>query len=312
MDTFSFGIMMIHVLSGCWPFPGEAVRTNPKNPNELIAVSEFDRRETTVRLISDTHPLIPLIKRCLSNSLSLRPTAFEIYEQVSVVAKDNPPSFANRTIMLEIIRNFRKESERNRIKIDTLKSSMDAMIAQKDAAVSENTLLTSELAEKNRKMSDLKSETKQLRTNVHEMEQEIDAKKKELLCKEAALVTQCDGLKLELDETSVIKGLDVFTPGIKFSSVQCATASRVPILVPRRVISSKNGAYVEYCEWQSGSILAATGLLHYNCDTDTWQNLPFPPVKDYNLGCLFEKLLLVGGHKDADVYEFRMRHLNSG
>ena len=48
----------------------------------------------------------------------------------------------------------------------------------------------------------------------------------------------------------------------------------------------------------------SNGLLHYNYNTNIWQSLPFPPVKDYNLGYLFEKLLLVGGHMDTDVYEF--------
>jgi hypothetical protein len=54
---------------------------------------------------------MPLIKRCLSNNPSLRPTAYEIYEQVSIVAKDNPPSYANRAIMLETIQIFGKEKK---------------------------------------------------------------------------------------------------------------------------------------------------------------------------------------------------------
>ena len=148
---------MVHALSGHWPFPGEAVKTNPSNPSELIAVSEFDRREITVKLIDDTHPFMPLIKQCLSNSPSLQPTASEIYEQVSVVVKDNPPSYANRAIMLETIQIFRKEKEMSRIEIEKLRAGMDMILTQL-----ENTLLSSQLAEMHRKTSDLKKETKQL------------------------------------------------------------------------------------------------------------------------------------------------------
>lgn len=220
--------MMVHVLSGRWPFPGEAVKTNPSNPSELIAVSEFDRHETTVKLIDDTHPFMPLIKQCLSNSPSLRPTAFEIYEQVSVVVKDNPPSYANRAIMLETIKIFRKEKEMSRIEIENLRAGMDAILTQfeKDAAILENTLLSSQLAEMHRKLSDLKKEAKQLCMNICDKEQEIDTKKKELPCREAAPITRRDSLKTEPDKkfNSVIKGLDIFTQqGVKFSSTRCAT-----------------------------------------------------------------------------------------
>jgi hypothetical protein len=87
--------MMIHVLSGCWQFPDEAVTgIDPSNPSELIAVSEFDRRESTIKLINHTHPFMLLIKWCLSNNSAVRPTTFEIYEQVSIMTKDNPPSYS--------------------------------------------------------------------------------------------------------------------------------------------------------------------------------------------------------------------------
>ena len=46
VDIFSYGVMMVHVLNGQWPFPGEAVRVNPRNPNDpndLVGVTEFDR-----------------------------------------------------------------------------------------------------------------------------------------------------------------------------------------------------------------------------------------------------------------------------
>ena len=68
--------MMVHVLSGQWPFPGEAVRVNsrdPNNPNDLVGVTEFDRREEYINLIGNEHPLMTLIQGCLSNSPSPAP-----------------------------------------------------------------------------------------------------------------------------------------------------------------------------------------------------------------------------------------------
>ena len=109
--------MMVHVLSGQWPFPGEAVRVNPRNPNnpnDLVGVTEFDRREEYINLIGNEHPLMTLIRQCLSNSPSHRPTSSEVHQRVSAVAADHPPSFTNRVEMMERIKTLSEEKERVR------------------------------------------------------------------------------------------------------------------------------------------------------------------------------------------------------
>ena len=104
--------MMVHVLNGQWPFPGEAVQgVNPKNPNDVVGVTEFDRREEYINLIGNEHPLMTLIQQCLSNSPSHRPTSSEVHQRVSAVAADHPPSFTNRVEMMERIKALGKENE---------------------------------------------------------------------------------------------------------------------------------------------------------------------------------------------------------
>ena len=107
--------MMVHVLSGQWPFPGEAVRVNPRNPNnpnDLVGVTEFDRREEYISLIGNEHPLMTLIQQCLSNSPSHRSTSSEVHQRASAVAADHPPSFTNRVEMMERIKHLvRKKKE---------------------------------------------------------------------------------------------------------------------------------------------------------------------------------------------------------
>ena len=165
-----------------------------------------------------------------------------------------------------------------------------------------------------RKILDLK---KEIDVNDCHKEHEVDTcSKKGLLCKEASLVTHdidCS-VNAEFNKNSSTKGLDIFTQGIKFSSTRC-TAFDVSIKLPaactNRVLSFKNDIYIEFNHKYQGpyGIRGAfggtsTGLLCYHCDTSTWQSLSLPPVKDYSLGHLFGKLLSVGGHKVADVYEF--------
>ena len=135
--------MMVHVLSGQWPFPGEAVRVNPRNsnnPNDLVGVSEFDRRKEYINLIGNEHPLMTLIQGCLSNSPSHRPTSSEVHQRVSAVAADHPPSFTNRVEMMDRIKILSQDNER-------VQAEKDTTVAEKNAVIREKEMISSELEE---------------------------------------------------------------------------------------------------------------------------------------------------------------------
>ena len=84
VDVFSFGVMLVHVLSGQWPFPSEPTQVHPRNPTRVIGLSEVERRVQYLNIIGRPskqqagHPLMPLIERCLNNSPNLRPKSAEL------------------------------------------------------------------------------------------------------------------------------------------------------------------------------------------------------------------------------------------
>ena len=162
--------MMVHVLSGQWPFPGEAVRVNPRKPNDVVGVTEFDRREEYINLIGNEHPLMTLIQGCLSNSPSHRPTSSEVHQRVSVVAADHPPSFTNRVEIIDRIKALGRENER--------------VQAEKDTAV----------AEKNREMMD------RIQSLNEEKERVISAKDHTIAKKDATIMERENNIA-ELKET---------------------------------------------------------------------------------------------------------------
>ena len=134
---------MLHVLSGEWPFPGDTFQVNPRNPNDpndLVGVTEFDRREEYVNEIGEGHGLMQLIRSCLSNSPSHRPDSRDVQCQVSAVAGNHPPSFANRVEMLERIKSLGEEKE-------SVVSEMNNAVIEKDTAVREKELVLAELEE---------------------------------------------------------------------------------------------------------------------------------------------------------------------
>ena len=76
VDTFSYGVLMIHVLSGSWPEPQVGpIRTED---DKMIPVSEAERREVFLKAIGDDNPLMELILRCISNNPQSRPPSQEI------------------------------------------------------------------------------------------------------------------------------------------------------------------------------------------------------------------------------------------
>ena len=333
---------MLHVLSGEWPFPGEAVRINPRNPNDpndLVGVSEFDRREEFVNKVGGGHVLMRMIRACLSNSSAHRPASPEVHQQVSAVAGDHPPSFANRVEMLERIKTLGEEKER------VVTEKNDA-ITERDAAVREREMVSAELEESKGdtesvrqryaielerlqiEIADLKADSEHLHAIVNGKERELctqeenhkteleaiqkhhqaqlESKISELSSKDALISSKSStiqSLQVKLGQalgtSSAKDSLNVFTPGVELTFTECA---KLPAgcSYGRAAVAGK---YVYVGDYQS--------VHRYNVTEDTWITFPDPPVKSFSIGYLFGKLLLVGGYVPpaianitTDIHEF--------
>jgi len=44
IDTYSYGVLIIRILCGRWPFPNDVFRPDSQNPDAMIPVSEVERR----------------------------------------------------------------------------------------------------------------------------------------------------------------------------------------------------------------------------------------------------------------------------
>ena len=106
IDQFSYGVLMIHVLSGRWPLPlREPTFVNPENRAQLLAVSEAERRDGYLRDIGNAQPLMDLILRCVSNDPRQRATAAQMVQRMQHMTRHSPPAFPNRVEMLQRIRS---------------------------------------------------------------------------------------------------------------------------------------------------------------------------------------------------------------
>ena len=147
IDSYSYGVMMIHVLCGRWPFPADAFRPDPQNPDGLVPVSEIDRRADYLQDISPTHPLRGLIRQCLSNFPNRRPEASEILRQITDVM-----SRASLT-------------HQSKMEMQTRINSMEVRI----------NFMEGQLKQLNTRVKQLSTENKQLSTENQEKQSQIES-----------------------------------------------------------------------------------------------------------------------------------------
>ena len=76
IDSFSFGVLILHLVSQMWPIPTEPVKVSAGG--KLMPVSEVERRRQPVELMGRDHCLYKLTSECLQNDCSQRPETSQI------------------------------------------------------------------------------------------------------------------------------------------------------------------------------------------------------------------------------------------
>ena len=192
IDMFSYGIMMIHVFSGNWPEP--QVGPNRYEGDQLIPVTEAERREVFLQAIGSDHPLMDLIVKCISNNSRHRANAGEVVRRLAVATLQNPSSFPN---LLEMLKHIRSQDEEKLVLMEEKEAKINQNV-QKIADLREeaqekdeeftrqNTALLSEIEQLKIQVRDLKSknelletkskaDNKEFKTKVTLFKQQIDA-----------------------------------------------------------------------------------------------------------------------------------------
>ena len=139
VDVFSFGVMLVHVLSGEWPIPSEATQADPHNSAHVIGVSEVERRAQYLNIIGrpseeqEGHPLMPLIECCLNNSPNLRPTSSELVDRMSDAVTQQPLTFSNRVDMMQRMENILTVKETLQTRVSVLEGQVErGEVAQRE------------------------------------------------------------------------------------------------------------------------------------------------------------------------------------
>ncbi len=182
VDIFSFGVMMVHVLSGQWPIPSEVFRPDPANPNLIVPVSEVDRRAEYLQEIDQDHPLMGLIRQCLSNNPTSRPEAVDILGQVESVTSRLPPSLENR---VELIQQIQGQGESREVaalrgEIEARFQEIQVLREEAESRRRDTEVLRGEVETQRRENNALRAEVETVRMEINSKCTENDAQKREI------------------------------------------------------------------------------------------------------------------------------------
>ena len=126
-DVFSYGILVLHVLTGRLPLPDISVVVGSDGSN--ASLSEADFRHDYISELREEHPLREIILQCLSNSPSLRPHITTVLQRVTMAASEHKPAYANSVEMLQQLQRDADEQValRNEIRKLSPQSSIELM-----------------------------------------------------------------------------------------------------------------------------------------------------------------------------------------
>ena len=193
IDEFSYGILMIHMFSGRWPEP-QVGQTRIEN-EQLVPVTEAERREVFLRAIGNDNPLMDLILRCINNDSRCRAHASEIVERLAAIVLQFPASFANKLEMLRQIEDLIEEKRalmeegeaENRRKDEEILTLQNEAKEKDEENIRLNFILSSEVEQLKLEIRDVNAQNRLLTATKEADVIELKAKTRVLDEKEAII-----------------------------------------------------------------------------------------------------------------------------
>ena len=173
IDSYSYGVMVIHVLCGRWPFPADAFRHDPSNPDTLIPVSENDRRAEYLRDIGQDHPLMGLIRQCLSNTPTLRPEASEILCLISDIQSRIPETYQNKIELEGRVQSLTTDNQDKQSQIKSLTAQTQDKLSQIES-------LTAQVQAKQSQIESLRVQTQAKQSQIESLTTQTQAEHSEI------------------------------------------------------------------------------------------------------------------------------------
>ena len=190
LDIFSFGVIVVQILTRQFPNPTDRFRTvhDPRYDEEVrMVVPETERRQTHLRLIPDTHSLKPVAMQCLKKEMQ-RPSALQLSERLSELKQT--PQYT------ESLHQLQNSSE-----IQQLEQQLQCQIEAKTREASEhqarNTQLERMVEAKDRQLQEKQKSIEVKDRQLLENQEIIDAKDRQLQENQCTIATKQHAIEIK-------------------------------------------------------------------------------------------------------------------
>ena len=182
-DLFSFGNLVLHVVSQQYPKLTDKETQDPENVDQIITHSEVERRAQSLKDLGESHPLQGLVKRCLEDEPSSRPTTGDVLREVEQYAVSTPPPYAS---VLQIMQEV-EQTTLLKDNISALTQTIEGKQAELDAKQLEVEGLMQELAFQEKAVIACKEELDAYKQTVQSKERRIQMHDQALRAKDSLI-----------------------------------------------------------------------------------------------------------------------------
>ena len=179
VDCFSFGVIIVQILSRQFPKPGDRLKTVHTNDPQFrrgiieVRISEVERRHNHISQINSTQPLMLIANDCLKDDDVERPSAQQLLGRVAVL-KESAEYIESARPIQEILNEKDQQIQEAQEQIRTLSSDIEIkeqMIQSKELVIGEK---NQDIEVKNEMIATLEGEKLALRDQLQSQQQQAE------------------------------------------------------------------------------------------------------------------------------------------
>lgn len=182
-DVFSFGNLVLHVVTQQYPQPSAKERLDPADAGRTITCSEVERREQNLLELGESHTLLGLVKQCLENEPGNRPTMVRVLQEVEQHAVSAPPPYASVLQVMQEVEQAAVVKEN----LVSLTQTLEGKQTELDAKQLEVDGLMQELEIKEKSLQACKEELDSYKQTVHSKERRMQMHDQALRAKDSLI-----------------------------------------------------------------------------------------------------------------------------
>ena len=277
IDCFSFGVLVLQMLTREFPNPGDRRRVVPSEYPGLpsgsvleIRVPEIDRRQSQINKVDPNHHLLAVALDCLKDNHIERPSAQDLCERVAAL-KETSEYFGSETALQESFQ-LTRSSESHLLASDKQEQLHGSALQQEEKIQQ----LSGLIKEKEKQLEYLQQQLETSQRVITDYENQICGFKQRL--------SQLQDIDEQQESTATDSKLQLNWR---------EDESKAPCKMSRRndaVVSKERNVYITY----------KSQIYEYRIN-HCWNKLPKCPYDGYSIAIVNDLLTAIGGFHDSSI-----------